>query len=97
MRNKRPHPRLLFSLLLCPVNVSTFCNIGLLCVGAKPPGELQVPSPPEPEPTGEAVPDAGLQAGLLGGFGSRRAASTHSWPAASHGADHEERTHGAGQ
>lgn len=61
--------------------------------GTEPPGELQVPPPPEPESAGQAVPDAGLQAGLIGRAGSRRSASTRPRPAAGHRADHEEWTY----
>lgn len=62
--------------------------------GTQPPGELQVPPPPDPEPAGQAVPNAGLQAGLFGQPRPRRSASTHPWPAAGHHAGHEEWTHG---
>lgn len=61
--------------------------------GTEPPGELQVPSPPEPESACEAVPDAGLQAGLLSRIRPRRDTSAHPWPGTRHRADHEERTH----
>lgn len=61
--------------------------------GTEPPGELQVPSPPEPESAREAVPDAGLQAGHLGRIRPRRDTSAHPWPGTRHRADHEERTH----
>lgn len=72
------------------------CMIAL-AAGTQPPGELQVPPPPDPEPAGQAVPDAGLQAGLVGRAGPHRSTSTHPRPAAGHHADHEERTHGLSQ
>lgn len=89
-----PHPHLLFCLQTTYPCVVT---AAFSFLGAKPPGELQVPSPPKPKPAGEAVPDAGLQAGLLCGFGSRRATPTHPRPAAGYRANHEERTHGPSQ
>lgn len=70
---------------------------GARCVsapGTQPPGEPQVPPPPDPESAGQAVLDAGLQAGLRGRAGPRCSTSTHPGPAAGLRANHEERTHG---
>lgn len=65
--------------------------------GTKPSWELQVPSPPKPESAGKAVPDAGLQAGLLGRTRSQRATSTLCWPAAGHRAHLEKWAHASRQ
>lgn len=61
--------------------------------GSEPSRELQISPPPDSESAGQAVSDAGLQAGLFDGAGPHRATSTRPWPAAAHCANHEEWTH----
>lgn len=65
--------------------------------GTKPPGELQIPPPPDPEPAGQAVLHARLQVGLIGRAGPRCPAPSPPWPGAGHRAHHEERTRGVRQ
>lgn len=69
----------------------------LPATGTKPPGELQIPPPPDPEPAGQAVLHARLQVGLFGRAGPRRPAPSPPWPGAGHRANHEERARGLGQ